>query len=117
MATFDFWLPASRTGWAMVWTPLAMGMLTGRYRKGRQSDSQRVKYAPKHLTGERKLDAVEQLIPIAEEAEVAGLYQAKCPDSHRSAGNRQNAAWTARCRGGVRSYVGELKLAHCERSP
>ncbi|HEX4360567.1 MAG TPA: aldo/keto reductase, partial [Pseudonocardia sp.] len=53
---------------ALVWSPLGQGLLTGRFRKGQQADSHRLRYAPKHLTDERKLDAVEQLIPLAEKA-------------------------------------------------
>lgn len=61
---------------AMVWSPLAQGMLTGRYRKGQRSDSARLKYAPKHLTDERKLDAVELLIPVAAEAGLSLTHMA-----------------------------------------
>jgi len=54
---------------AMVWSPLAMGMLTGRYRKGEpQPDSGRAKRFPRQMSDERRLDVVEQLIPLAEEA-------------------------------------------------
>ncbi len=54
----------------LVWSPLAMGLLTGRYRKGRPSDGHaaRAHWVPRHLSDERKLDAVEQLIPVAEAA-------------------------------------------------
>ena len=53
----------------MVWSPLAMGMLTGRYRKGQeQPDSGRARRFPKQMSDERRLDAVEQLIPVAEDA-------------------------------------------------
>jgi aryl-alcohol dehydrogenase (NADP+) len=53
---------------AMVWSPLAMGMLTGRYRKGEpQPDSGRARRFPRQMSDERRLDAVEQLIPLAEE--------------------------------------------------
>jgi aryl-alcohol dehydrogenase (NADP+) len=52
----------------LVWSPLAQGMLTGRYRKGRTADTRRAEHGFKHLTDERRLDAVEQLIPVAEEA-------------------------------------------------
>jgi aryl-alcohol dehydrogenase-like predicted oxidoreductase len=52
----------------LVWSPLGQGLLTGRYRKGQQTDSRRVSVAPKHLTDERKLDVVEQLIPLAQKA-------------------------------------------------
>lgn len=52
----------------LVWSPLAMGLLTGRYRKGQETDSARMRFAPGRLTNERKLDVVEQLIPLAERA-------------------------------------------------
>jgi aryl-alcohol dehydrogenase-like predicted oxidoreductase len=51
----------------LVWGPLAQGMLTGRVRKGQQSDLRRASLF-RHLNDERRLDAVEQLIPLAEEA-------------------------------------------------
>jgi aryl-alcohol dehydrogenase (NADP+) len=51
---------------ALVWSPLAMGLLTGRYRKGQQTDSPRMNFAPGRLTHERKLDVVEELVPLAE---------------------------------------------------
>jgi aryl-alcohol dehydrogenase-like predicted oxidoreductase len=51
----------------LVWGPLAQGMLTGRVRKGQQNDLRRAGLF-KHLNDERRLDAVEQLIPLAEEA-------------------------------------------------
>jgi aryl-alcohol dehydrogenase (NADP+) len=51
----------------LVWSPLAKGMLTGRYRKGRPlPDSLRAKTFPAQMNDERNLDAVERLIPIAE---------------------------------------------------
>ncbi|MFD8217087.1 aldo/keto reductase [Streptomyces sp. NPDC059697] len=53
---------------ALVYSPLAGGLLTGRYRKGRQADSHRAAFGFKHLSDERRLDAVEQLIPVAEKA-------------------------------------------------
>ena len=53
----------------MAWSPLAMGALTGRYRRGEpQPDSGRVRYFPKQMSDEGRLDAVEQLIPLAEQA-------------------------------------------------
>src|ERR1700692_191257 len=53
----------------MVWSPLAMGMLTGRYRQGQQPpDGLRMKRFPNQMTDERRLDAVEQLIAVAREA-------------------------------------------------
>jgi aryl-alcohol dehydrogenase (NADP+) len=54
---------------AMVWSPLAMGMLTGRYRKGQQQpDSARVRHFPTQMSDERRLDAIEQLVLVAEKA-------------------------------------------------
>lgn len=53
---------------AMVWSPLAQGLLTGRFRKGAQTDSVRAARGLKHLGDERRLDTVEQLIPVAREA-------------------------------------------------
>jgi aryl-alcohol dehydrogenase-like predicted oxidoreductase len=53
----------------MVWSPLAMGMLTGRYRKGQAlPDTGRSRRFPKQMSDERRLDAVEQLIPVADDA-------------------------------------------------
>ena len=52
---------------ALVWSPLAKGMLTGRYRKGQAlPESLRVKVFPKQMSDERDLEAVERLIPIAD---------------------------------------------------
>jgi aryl-alcohol dehydrogenase-like predicted oxidoreductase len=51
----------------LVWSPLAQGMLTGRIRKGQQTDLRRATMF-RHITDERRLDAVEQIIPLAEEA-------------------------------------------------
>jgi aryl-alcohol dehydrogenase-like predicted oxidoreductase len=55
----------------LVWSPLAQGLLTGRYRKGQQADTHRSGGGmPQHFSDERKLDVVEQLIPLAEAAGV-----------------------------------------------
>ena len=51
----------------LVWSPLAQGMLTGRIRKGQQTDLRRTALF-RHLSDERRLDAVEQIIPLAEQA-------------------------------------------------
>ncbi|WP_131113080.1 aldo/keto reductase [Lichenihabitans psoromatis] len=54
---------------ALVWSPLAKGLLTGRYRKGEaMPDSLRVKVFAKQMSDERNLDAVERLIPVAQAA-------------------------------------------------
>jgi aryl-alcohol dehydrogenase-like predicted oxidoreductase len=52
---------------AIVWSPLAQGMLTGRVRKGQQTDLRRVNRFS-HISDERRVDTVEQLIPVAGEA-------------------------------------------------
>ncbi|MDQ2655271.1 MAG: aldo/keto reductase [Chloroflexota bacterium] len=52
---------------AVVWGPLGQGMLTGRVRRGQVTDVRRAKIL-KAFSDERRLDAVEQLIPLAEEA-------------------------------------------------
>jgi aryl-alcohol dehydrogenase-like predicted oxidoreductase len=52
----------------IVWSPLAQGLLTGRVRKGQQSDLRRSGQYFSHLQDERRIDAVEQLIPLAAEA-------------------------------------------------
>jgi aryl-alcohol dehydrogenase-like predicted oxidoreductase len=51
----------------LVWGPLAQGMLTGRARKGQPTDLRRASLF-KAFSDERRLDAVEQIIPLAEEA-------------------------------------------------
>jgi len=61
---------------ALVWSPLAMGMLTGRYRKGQQVDSARAKFFPKQMGDEQKLNAVEQLIAVAEKAGIPLTHMA-----------------------------------------
>ena len=62
---------------ALVWSPLAMGMLTGRYRKGQPlPDSLRTKRFPKQMSDQRRLDAVEQLIPLAREAGLSLTHMA-----------------------------------------
>src|SRR5580658_10055421 len=59
----------------LVWSPLAKGMLTGRYRKGQAlPESLRVKAFLKQMSDERNLDAVERLIPIAEQAAVVDAH-------------------------------------------
>jgi aryl-alcohol dehydrogenase-like predicted oxidoreductase len=51
----------------LVWSPLAKGMLTGRVRKGQETDLRRAaRFTSIH--DEQRLDAVERLIPLAEKA-------------------------------------------------
>jgi aryl-alcohol dehydrogenase-like predicted oxidoreductase len=52
----------------LVWSPLAGGMLTGRYRKGREATTHRSAAGFAYLRDERRLDVVEQLVPLAEKA-------------------------------------------------
>jgi aryl-alcohol dehydrogenase-like predicted oxidoreductase len=51
----------------LVWGPLAQGLLTGRVRKNQENGLRRARLL-KHLNDERRIDVVEQLIPLAEEA-------------------------------------------------
>jgi aryl-alcohol dehydrogenase-like predicted oxidoreductase len=51
----------------VVWSPLAKGMLTGRIRKGQQTDLHRAAMLTS-FSDERRLDVVEQIVPLAEEA-------------------------------------------------
>jgi aryl-alcohol dehydrogenase-like predicted oxidoreductase len=51
----------------LVWDPLAQGMLTGRVRRGQETDVARARMLPV-FSNERRLDAVEQLISLADEA-------------------------------------------------
>lgn len=61
----------------MAWSPLAKGMLTGRYRKGQpMPDTLRARYMPKAMSDEGSLDAVEQLIPLAEGAGISLMHMA-----------------------------------------
>ena len=60
-----------------AWSPLAKGMLTGKYRKGRQQpDTLRAKYFPKMMADERSLDVVELLIPLAQNAGLSLTHMA-----------------------------------------
>ncbi|KJL26417.1 General stress protein 69 [Microbacterium oxydans] len=51
---------------ALVWSPLAGGMLTGRFRKGQQTDLARATMF-RHNQDERRIDAVEQIVALSEE--------------------------------------------------
>ncbi|MDT8914711.1 aldo/keto reductase [Amycolatopsis sp. PS_44_ISF1] len=54
----------------LVWSPLAMGLLAGRLRRGNAETASpgRLHWARRHLTDERKLDAVEALAVVAEQS-------------------------------------------------
>lgn len=52
-----------------AWSPLAKGLLTGKYRKGQpQPDTLRAKYFPTMMSDARSLEVVEQLVPLARDA-------------------------------------------------
>lgn len=51
----------------LVWSPLAQGLLTGRVRKGQASDLRRTAMFS-HMRDERRIDAVEKIIAVAEQA-------------------------------------------------
>jgi aryl-alcohol dehydrogenase-like predicted oxidoreductase len=51
----------------LVWSPLAKGMLTGRIRKGQPTDLRRAGILTS-FSDEARLDAVEQIIPLADKA-------------------------------------------------
>ncbi|MFE0419943.1 aldo/keto reductase [Streptomyces tendae] len=51
----------------MVWGPLGQGMLTGRVRRNQENNLVRGRLF-KHLNDERRIEVVERLLPIAEEA-------------------------------------------------
>ena len=51
----------------LVWSPLAKGMLTGRIRKGQQTDLRRAAIFTS-FSDEARLDAVERIIAVAEQA-------------------------------------------------
>jgi aryl-alcohol dehydrogenase-like predicted oxidoreductase len=51
---------------ALVWSPLAKGMLTGRIRKGQETDLRRAALLT-NFHDEQRLDAVEQIVLLAEE--------------------------------------------------
>jgi len=60
-----------------AWSPLAKGLLTGKYRKGQQQpDTLRARYFPKMMSDEHSLDVVEQLIPLAHSAGLSLTHMA-----------------------------------------
>ncbi|HEY2697039.1 MAG TPA: aldo/keto reductase [Pseudonocardiaceae bacterium] len=52
----------------LVWSPLAQGLLTGRVRRNQATGTHRSGGMPGHFGDERKLDVVEQLVPLADKA-------------------------------------------------
>ncbi|MFC4898952.1 aldo/keto reductase [Streptosporangium amethystogenes subsp. fukuiense] len=62
----------------LVWGPLGMGLLTGRYRKGGTArvPERRMAWVPRHMSDERTLDTVERLALLAEEAAIPLTHMA-----------------------------------------
>ncbi|HEY6455522.1 MAG TPA: aldo/keto reductase [Steroidobacteraceae bacterium] len=61
----------------LVWSPLAKGMLSGKYRKAHpQPDTARAKMFPKQWSDERNLDAVERLLNLAQQAGLSLIHMA-----------------------------------------
>jgi len=60
----------------IVFSPLAQGMLTGRVRKGKRSELTRSGAYFAHLEDENRLNVVEKLIPLAEEAGISLTHMA-----------------------------------------
>lgn len=54
----------------LIWSPLASGMLTGRVRRGQETDLRRTRLFAA-LRDERRIDAVEELVSLADEAKVS----------------------------------------------
>lgn len=52
---------------ALVWGPLGQGLLTGRVRRNQANELRRASLV-RHLSDERRIDVVERLVPVAEEA-------------------------------------------------
>lgn len=60
-----------------AWSPLAKGLLTGKYRKGQpQPDTLRAKYFPTTMSDAHSLEVVEQLIPLARDAGLSLTHMA-----------------------------------------
>ncbi|HEV7764093.1 MAG TPA: aldo/keto reductase [Thermoanaerobaculia bacterium] len=60
-----------------AWSPLAKGLLTGKYRKGQPTpDTLRAKYFPKTMSDAHSLDVVEQLITLAHDAGLSLTHMA-----------------------------------------
>ena len=60
----------------IVYSPLAQGLLTGRVRRGQESELTRRGAYFAHLSDERRIDVVERLIPLAQEAGISLTHMA-----------------------------------------
>jgi aryl-alcohol dehydrogenase-like predicted oxidoreductase len=59
----------------VIWSPLASGMLTGRVRRGQETDLRRTRMFAA-LRDERRIDAVEEFIALAAEAGLSLTHMA-----------------------------------------
>jgi aryl-alcohol dehydrogenase (NADP+) len=60
-----------------AWSPLAKGLLTGKYRKGQpRPDTLRAKFFPKLMSDARSLAVVDQLVPLAQDAGMSLTHMA-----------------------------------------
>jgi aryl-alcohol dehydrogenase-like predicted oxidoreductase len=60
-----------------AWSPLAKGLLTGKYRKGQpKPDTLRAKFFPRMMSDTRSLEAVDRLIPLAQDAGLSLAHMA-----------------------------------------
>ena len=62
----------------LTWSPLAWGLLTGKYREGQGAavSSSRAAWGPRHMTDKDKYAAVEQLAHVADEAGISMTHLA-----------------------------------------
>lgn len=62
----------------LSWSPLSWGLLTGKYSSGKQTPISpgRKMWGPRHMTDEAKYEAVEQLLPVAQEAGMSLTHMA-----------------------------------------
>ena len=52
----------------LVWSPLGQGLLTGRFRRGGAEGTRRSGAVPGHFTDDRKIEVVEQLAVLTDQA-------------------------------------------------
>lgn len=94
----------------LVWSPLGQGLLTGHYLKGKLTDTHGAGTMPQHFNDGRKLDVVEQLVPLAEKAGLPMTHLAMAFGGRRSRAwpTARRSAWDPRMPGtsGVRSGCG-----------
>lgn len=76
----------------LVWGPLGQGLLTGRMRKGEQTDVRRARLLT-HLNDETRLDVLDRIDEIVSPGtDVGALDQAYVPQALRDAGARRRPA-------------------------